>query len=174
MGSTHPAVRDGWVVLGIDPGTTATGIGLVRSVGPRLDLVRSAVLRVPSASPLPRRIARLCAGLDEILDEVRPDGVAVEGLFLARNVRSALTLAHLRGALLLTLERRGLDVAEYTPMQVKKAVTGHGAAAKDQVRRMVRHLLGAPDAHLPLDASDALAVAICHAHTAVGIARRLG
>ena len=160
------------LVLGIDPGTASTGFGLIRVEGRRLRLLRAGVFRTAPGATLPRRLQRVCDGLEALLEETRPHHVALESLFVARNARSALTLAHLRGALLLTVARHGLDVTEYAPMTVKKAVTGRGMAAKDQVRGMVRRLLDASAAPLALDASDALAVAICHAHTAAGDAAR--
>ena len=160
------------IVLGIDPGTIATGYGMIRADGNRLRMLDAGVLRSPAGRPLAHRLRTLCDDLDALLRETRPDGVALEGLFAARNIRSALTLAHLRGAFLLTLARWDLDVAEYSPPEVKKAVTGHGATAKEQVRMMVKQLLGASGASLALDASDALAVAICHAHTAAGLLNR--
>ena len=134
------------------------------------------MLRSSPSRSLPRRIRDLCAALEELLDRLRPQEIAVEGLFTARNVKSALTLAQLRGAYLLTLARRGIDVAEYSPRSVKQSVTGQGGASKEQVRAMVLRMLGGSGARLdpavPLDASDALAVAICHAHTVVGRLRR--
>jgi len=164
--------RRALIVLGIDPGTIATGYGIVRAEGNRLQMLDAGVLRSLAGRPLGQRLRTMCDGLDVLLGETRPDGVAVEGLFTARNVRSALTLAHLRGAFLLTLARWDLDVAEYSPPEVKKAVTGHGATTKEQVRTMVKQLLGASGASLALDASDALAVAICHAHTTAGLLNR--
>ena len=161
-------------VLGIDPGTTATGFGLIRARGDRLHLLEAGVLRSASGLPLPLRIRQLCAELEALLDRARPDEIALEGLFAARNIRSALTLAQLRGAFLLILARREVLLAEYSPRAVKQAVTGQGGAPKEQVRSMVLRLLGtaAGASPVPLDASDALAVAICHAHTATGRRRR--
>ena len=160
------------LVLGLDPGTASTGFGLIRVEGRRLRFLQAGAFRTVPGVALARRLRKVCDGLGDLLEETRPHHVALESLFVARNARSALTLAHLRGALLLTVARHGLDVTEYAPMTVKKAVTGRGMAAKDQVRRMVRRLLDAPVAPLPLDASDALAVAICHAQTAAGDAAR--
>ena len=163
------------IVLGIDPGIAATGYGLVRAEGGLLHLERAGVLRAPPRRPLAERLRHLCDGLEALLQEAPPDCLAMEGIFTGRNVRSSLTMAHLRGAYLLTSARHGLEVAEYAPRQVKQAVTGHGGADKQQVREMVRRLVRAP-AELPLalDASDALAVAICHAHSAAFAARLAG
>lgn len=156
------------LVLGIDPGIAATGYGLVSLERSRLALVEVGAFRTRASAPMPQRLESLAGQLEELLARCRPEGVALEGLFSDRNVRSALILAHVRGALLLTLARRGLEVHEYSPMEVKKAVTGYGRAAKEQVRAMVCRLLATPAIDAPLDASDALAVAICHAHAQAG------
>jgi crossover junction endodeoxyribonuclease RuvC len=151
------------LVLGIDPGTATTGYGLIETDGQEMRFREAGVFRSSSSLPLPSRIRTLCAQLDTLLDGCQPAGVAMEGIFHGRNVRSALTMAHVRGAFLLSLVRRGLEVSEYTPAEVKKALTGHGVAAKEQVREMVRRLLGLEEMSVSLDASDALALAICHA-----------
>lgn len=156
------------MVLGIDPGTSRTGYGIVRVERSGLALVDAGVLRSPSGPVLGQRIRRLCDQMEALLERHGPAMAAMEGVFTARNVRSSLTMAHVRGAFLLTLARRELAVAEYAPGEVKRAVTGHGNADKEQVRHMVRFLVGRRDLTLPLDATDALAVAICHAHTASG------
>jgi crossover junction endodeoxyribonuclease RuvC len=160
------------LVLGIDPGAGTTGYGLVEHRRERLDLVEAGAFHTRPAQELPDRLRLLSEALEALLDRRPPDGVALEGLFVHRNLRSAVVLAQVRGALLLTLARRGLRVNEYSPMEVKKAVTGYGRAAKEQVRAMVLRLLGGPALEAPLDASDALAVAICHAHAAAGRAAR--
>jgi crossover junction endodeoxyribonuclease RuvC len=154
------------VVLGIDPGAAATGFGVIRSARDGLSLLEAGVLRSRPGPPLPERVLALCDQLEALLRRHAVDQVAVESLFHARNARSALTMAHVRGALLLTLARYGLPVAEYSPRTVKKAVTGYGAADKDQVRHMVARLAAGADVARSLDASDAVAVAICHAHSA--------
>jgi len=163
------------IVLGIDPGTSRTGFGVIEMVGPRLRLVEAGLIRPSPARDLAGRIRDLCGALDGLLDRRRPQEVALEGLFTARNVRSTLVLAHLRGAYLLTLARSGIPIAEYAPRTVKQGITGHGGATKEQVRDMVLRLLGAgagAGPGIPLDASDALAVAICHAHSRTGLERR--
>ena len=160
------------MVLGIDPGTSTTGFGLIQIEAGRLVLLEAGVFRSPAGPELATRIRALCGQLESLLDRRAADRVALEGLFAARNVRSVLTMAHVRGAFLLTLARRGLAVSEYSPREVKKAVTGYGAAEKDQVRRMVGRLVGQPGLSVPLDASDALAVAICHAHSTSGLRGR--
>jgi len=154
------------IVLGIDPGSGLTGFGVIEARRDRLRLVEAGTVRAPAGAELAERLRVLGDGLEALLDRCEPDSVAMEGIFTGRNARSALTIAHVRGAYLLLLARRRLPVAEYAPATVKRAVTGHGTAAKEQVRGMVGRLLHAPAGPgLALDASDALAVAICHFHT---------
>ncbi|MFQ5697800.1 MAG: crossover junction endodeoxyribonuclease RuvC [Myxococcota bacterium] len=149
-------------VLGIDPGSRATGYGVVAQEGPRLERVAGGVIRVGEGE-LTRRLAAIAAALEAVLLETRPDCVALEAVFSARNPRSALLLGQARGAALVACGRVGLAGAEYSPAEVKRAVTGHGGADKAQVQRMVRRLLGLAEAPAS-DEADALAVAICHAH----------
>ena len=151
------------LVLGIDPGVSTTGYGLIEARGAHLLFREAGVLRSSASLALPRRLHLLCAQLEELLDGCEPPQVAMESIFQGRNVRSALTMAHVRGAYLLSLARRGLAVREYAPAEVKKALTGHGMAAKEQVREMVQRLLKPTRLPPSLDASDALALAICHA-----------
>ncbi|MBW2413445.1 MAG: crossover junction endodeoxyribonuclease RuvC [Deltaproteobacteria bacterium] len=153
-------------ILGVDPGTRATGYGLVDLDGSRLRRVAGGVIR-PASGPLGHRLAAIQARLAAVIEEFGPDSTAVEGVFAARNVRSALTLGHARGVALAALAAAGLEIGEYSPSQVKRAVTGHGAAAKPQVQQMVQRLLGLADAP-PADEADALAVAICHGHSQAG------
>lgn len=148
-------------VLGIDPGSVVAGWGLVEQSGNRLTFLAGGVFRPPKAD-LPVRLAHLHHHLCSVLDEHRPDAVAVESVFHAKHARSALVLGHARGVLLLAAAQRKLPIHEYAPAAVKKAVTGDGSARKDQVRKMVELLL-AQSVTGPHDQSDALAVAICHA-----------
>ncbi len=153
-------------ILGIDPGSAITGYGVIEAEGGRLVLHDAGAIRMAHGADLPARLREAAAGLSEVVKASRPDEVCLESLFQHRNVRSVLVLAHLRGALLLDLARAGLPLHEYSPREVKKAVTGHGHADKEQVRAMVQRILGIPALPRPLDISDALAVAICHAHAA--------
>ncbi len=153
------------LILGIDPGSNATGYGLVESRPGRLRAVSYGSIVPPKGVPFLERLPSIASALETIIATTRPDVAAVEDLFHARNSRVALQLGHVRGAALLPLLRAGIPIAEYAPRLVKKAVAGYGAAEKDQVRRMVRILLGLHDRWPALDASDALAVAICHAHS---------
>ena len=155
------------LILGIDPGSNTTGYGLLESRPGTLRAVAYGTIAPPRGLAFLDRLPHVASGLERVIDRLRPDAAAAEDIFLARNTRVALKLGHIRGAALLPLLRAGIPVYEYPARLVKKAVTGHGGAEKDQVRRMVRILLGLNDARpLPLDSSDALAVAICHAHAA--------
>lgn len=155
-------------ILGIDPGSRVTGYAVIDVRGPDLHTVCHGVFRPPASLPFHERIARIADALGQIIEQRRPREAAVEDLFHAANARSALRLAHVRGAILVEIARRGLDVHTYAPKSVKKALTGVGSADKAQVQAMVERLLNLrlPDASH--DVSDALAVAICHAHTRRG------
>lgn len=151
-------------VLGIDPGSRITGYGVVDMDGNRLVHVAHGTLCGSPNDTLPERLVIIFRGLRTVLDEHDPLEVGIENIFHARNAQSALKLGHARGVALLAAQLRGLPVVEYTPMQVKSAVVGYGRAQKVQVQEMVRRLLCLPD-RAGTDASDALAVAICHAQT---------
>ena len=156
------------LILGLDPGSTRTGYGLIESRAGRLRAVAYGVIRPPRDTPFLERLPHVARQLETLLERVRPDAAAAEDIFLARNTRVALKLGHVRGAALLPLLTAGIPVHEYAARLVKKTVTGFGGAEKEQVCRMVVLLLGLRDAIPALDASDALAVAICHAHAGVG------
>lgn len=158
------------LTLGIDPGSNATGYGIVDSLPGRLRAIAFGTIIPPRGLSFLDRLPHLASAIDEIVAGTRPESAAVEDIFHARNSRVALQLGHVRGAALLPLLRAGIAIHEYPARLVKKAVAGYGAADKEQVRRMVRVLLGLRHEPLDLDASDALAVAICHAH-AVGNVR---
>jgi len=146
----------------VDPGSVVAGWGLVSQTGNKVTLIASGLLRPGKGQELPLRLHHLHRELCGVLDEHKPDSVAVEAVFGARHARSALVLGHARGVLLLAAAQRELPIYEYAPAAVKKAVTGSGRADKEQVRKMVQLLLGA-QLDGPSDRSDALAVAICHA-----------
>jgi crossover junction endodeoxyribonuclease RuvC len=152
-------------IFGIDPGSVCTGFGCVESDGSRHRLVRCGAIKAPARAAFPDRLRHIHTALVEIIAECRPDAVAVESLFHAVNARSALQLGHARGVALLAAAQAGLLVSEYPPAEVKRAVVGYGRAEKQQVPRMVTLLLGLSEPPSPFDASDALAVAICHVHT---------
>lgn len=158
-------------ILGIDPGSAVTGYGLIFSDRGRLSLIDAGAFNLPRGAALPRRLRVAADALRDLLVRHSPDEVCLENIFQHANVRSGLVLAHLRGALMLELARAGHTVHEYTALQVKKAIVGHGHAGKEQVRAMVQRLL--PGVSLPrsLDVSDAIAVAICHAHAGASMRR---
>lgn len=155
------------LILGIDPGSRRTGWGLIRRQGNRHEHVASGTIRLNEDAPLPERLLALDRALEALLAEHRADAAALEEIFSAKNARSALVLGHARGVIIAAIARRGLPLFEYTPTQVKQAVTGTGRADKQQIGRMVAVLLN-HRAALQEDQADALAVAITHA-AAVGI-----
>jgi len=151
-------------ILGVDPGSEATGYGLIESDGSALRLVTFGVIRAPVRSPFHERLLRVHRGLTELLSREAADTLAVEEVFYAANVQSALKLGHARGIVLLVAAQQELPLHEYSPLEVKRAITGYGRAEKKQVQGMVQFLLRMPEPPTPDDAADALAVAICHAH----------
>ncbi|MEJ7901964.1 MAG: crossover junction endodeoxyribonuclease RuvC [Thermomicrobiales bacterium] len=154
------------VTLGVDPGTARLGFGVVidgDGGGPQaLDF---GVVETPSVMPMPERLVVLYDAVNDLIARHRPDTLAVEQLFFARNVTNAMTVGQARGVVLLAAARAGMRVAEYTPSEVKQAVAGYGKADKEQMQEMVRLTLGLVVAPHPDDAADALAVAICHLQT---------
>ena len=154
------------LVIGIDPGTAITGYGIVRENGDgSLSLVKYGVLRTSSQTPMPERLHALSIQLEQILSREGPQAAAVEILFFQRNVRTAMAVGQSRGVVLNCLAACGISVSEYTPLEIKQAVTGFGQATKSQVQEMVRVLLQLASAPRPDDAADALAAAICHIHS---------
>ena len=156
-------------ILGIDPGSRLTGYGIIEMHAGRAIWVGSGCIRI-SGEDLANRLRILVEGLAEIVDQHQPAVVAVEQVFMHRNADSALKLGQARGAAISVVAGRHLPVHEYTPTQIKKAIVGKGNAAKGQVQHMVKAMLGL--SHFPQeDAADALAVALCHAHTAQTLSR---
>ena len=150
-------------VLGVDPGLTRCGLGVVEGApGRRMALVEVSVARATADEPLERRLLAIEAALEVVLDATEPDAVAVERVFSQHNVRTVMGVAQVSGVVIAAAARRGLPVALHTPSEVKAAVTGNGRADKDQVGAMVARLLSLREAPKPADASDALALAICH------------
>ncbi|MEN3371535.1 crossover junction endodeoxyribonuclease RuvC [Dechloromonas sp. ZS-1] len=155
-------------ILGIDPGLRVTGFGVIEKDGNQLRYVASGCIKSNDKASLPTRLGTLFAGISEVIETYRPDQSAVEIVFVNVNPQSTLLLGQARGAAVTALVHGGLSVAEYTALQVKQAVVGHGKAAKQQVQDMVVRLLslaGSPSS----DAADALACAICHAHGGQGL-----
>ena len=155
-------------ILGIDPGLRVTGFGVIEKHGNQLIYVASGCIKSNDRHSLPERIATLFAGIGEVIASYAPDQAAVEKVFVNVNPQSTLLLGQARGAVISALVHAGLPVAEYTALQVKQAVVGHGKAAKDQVQHMVVRLLSLPGAPTA-DAADALACAIAHAHGGQGL-----
>jgi crossover junction endodeoxyribonuclease RuvC len=157
-------------VFGIDPGSYRTGYGCIQTDGSRHRLVVCGAIATPPRAGFPEKLLTIYRALVRLLGECRPDCVAVENVFHAVNVRSALKLGHARGVALLAAVEGGYPLAEYAPAVIKRAVVGYGRAEKRQVQEMVRLLLGLVEVPEPHDAADALAVAICHVHSAGGAA----
>jgi len=151
-------------VLGIDPGTAITGYAVVEETAGSLQMITLGVITTPAKTPLPSRLQTIHNELKEIVAEYEPEAAAVEELFFSRNARTAMSVGHARGVILLALADSDLPIAEYTPMQIKQAVTGYGNATKHQVQEMVRMLLALSETPRPDDAADAAAVAICYLH----------
>jgi crossover junction endodeoxyribonuclease RuvC len=154
------------LALGIDPGTATTGFGLVRLLPDGgLEAVAFGAIVTPPNMPPGQRLLMLYRDLQELIASHRPDTCAVEKLFFQRNVSTALAVGQARGVVMLAIAQGGIEVAEYTPNEVKQAVVGYGSAQKRQVQEMVRTLLALPEIPKPDDAADALAIAITHLHT---------
>ena len=159
MTAAAPPLR----ILGIDPGSRATGYGLIEVIGSRNRCIAHDVIRLGDA-PLPERLLKLLEGLRALIGQHRPTEVAMEQVFVRRNVASALVLGQARGAAICAVADAGLPLHEYAPASIKQAITGTGRAEKPQIQLMVRRLLNLPAAPAE-DAADALACALCHAHS---------
>jgi crossover junction endodeoxyribonuclease RuvC len=153
------------IVLGIDPGTAATGYGVVERRGSHLRAIDYGCIVTEHTISLAERLLQIHGVVSELVETHQPSLVAVERLFFNRNVQTAFAVGQARGAVLLTAAQHGLPVFEFTPNEVKMAVTGYGRAPKDQVQRMVQIVLGMTELPRPDDAADALAIAICLAHS---------
>jgi crossover junction endodeoxyribonuclease RuvC len=154
------------VVLCIDPGTAITGYGLVQEDDGQAVALAYGAITTPSNLPLPDRLKLIQIDLAAVIEQYRPDQSAVEQLFFNKNVRTALAVGHARGVVLLTLAQANIPIYEYTPLEVKQAVTGNGRADKAQVQHMVTLLLSLSKIPKPDDVADALAIALCHLHSA--------
>lgn len=154
------------LIVGIDPGSLRTGYGFISDDGGQLRCLACGVLRPRRGAPLADRLFALHEGLKALLLRFPPDAIAIEEAFIGRHPRPALVLGHARGALIVAALSHGIPVHEYAPRRVKQSVTGIGGASKEQVQRMVCHLVAEVPQGLSLDETDALAVAICHAHRA--------
>ena len=153
-------------VLGVDPGSIKSGYGILDQREAELIVLEYGVIRTTSDLPFAQRLLQISVRLQALISQFQPQVLAVEDLFFAKNVKSALKLGHARGVILLTAAQAGLEIAEYTPLEVKQAVVGYGRADKVQVQQMVKVLLHLKEIPTPDDAADALAIAICHQHSA--------
>jgi crossover junction endodeoxyribonuclease RuvC len=152
-------------IIGIDPGTAITGFGVIEHHHGAFTFVDAGVITTPAGTPMPMRLLTLHTELAQVLRDTRPEQAAVEQLFFATNVTTAISVGQARGVILLALAEAGLIPAEYTPMQIKQAVTGYGGAKKPQIQSMVGIILSLPTIPKPDDAADALGIAITHAGT---------
>jgi len=150
-------------IIGIDPGTGITGFGIIDAEGTNYKLIDAGVIRTPANTPMSERLNTIYQNITEIIKQHQPAAMSVEKLFFAQNVTTAMTVSQARGVVLLAGEQHGLAVGEYTPLQIKQAMTGYGRAEKQQIQEMVRVLLKLKDIPKPDDCADALAAAICHA-----------
>ncbi|MCD1293422.1 crossover junction endodeoxyribonuclease RuvC [Methanocella sp. CWC-04] len=160
-------------ILGIDPGIALTGFGIVESDKNGIRAGSYGHISTESGTPMPSRLKILYDDLIKVIDEYQPDIVAVEELFFNKNAKTAIIASHARGVIVLAAVNSGLDVAEYTPLQVKQSVAGYGRASKQQVQAMVTSLLRLKEIPKPDDTADALAVAICHANSAEMLKRQI-
>lgn len=160
-------------ILGIDPGVAIVGFGVVDSEGGTQRMVQYGAINTPANTPLAARLVQIERDMTELLEQFKPDEVAIEELFFSKNITTGIAVAHARGVILATVEKAGVPIYEYTPMQVKQAVVGYGLAEKNQVMDMTKRLLKLRAVPKPDDAADALAIAICHARSATSLLRRV-
>ena len=154
------------LILGIDPGFAIVGFGLLSTEGNRQRLIRCGAITTPAGLPLPTRLLQIGEDMEALLTQFQPDAMAVEELFFNTNVTTGIGVAQARGVILMTAEKYGVPIFEYTPSQVKQAVVGYGKAEKRQVMDMTKRLLNLAAVPKPDDAADAVAVALCHARSA--------
>ena len=151
------------IILGIDPGLATMGYGAIETIGEKRKLIDFGVITTPAGMPLPRRLKLLFEGVNGLFDRIDPDDVALEELFFSKNVTTGINVAQARGAILAAIAERTENLYEYTPNQIKQAVTSYGGADKHQMQQMVKLLLNMPEIAKPDDAADGLAVALTHA-----------
>lgn len=153
------------VILGIDPGYAITGYGIVKFEGNKFQVIAYGAITTKSTMKLPERLAILYDELHDLAIKYKPDAMAIEELFFNKNVKTALTVGHGRGVAILALAKLGVEIFEYTPLQVKQAITGYGRADKSQMQQMVKVILNLCEIPKPDDVADALAIAICHGNS---------
>lgn len=162
------------IIMGIDPGVATVGFGVLRSDGSVMKMLSGGVIRTPAGTRLSSRLNQIHTDMTTLIDTFKPDAIAIEELFFNTNITTGISVAHGRGVILLAGEQRGVPMFEYTPLQVKSAICGYGRADKKQMMEMVRQLLGLDETVKPDDASDALALAICHSRTSGSLLNTLG
>ena len=153
------------IILGIDPGLATLGYGVIEVTGDRRRMVQFGTLNTPAGQPMPQRLRAIFQGMNQLMDIYQPDDVAFEELFFSKNITTGMAVSAARGVALVAVVQRTENLYEYTPMQIKQAVTGYGGADKHQVQQMVKMLLNMRDIARPDDAADALAVALTHANS---------
>lgn len=153
------------IILGFDPGLATLGYGVISKDGKDVKVIDYGIVQTPKGESLSVRLCMLEEGINQIIDTYKPDEIAMEELFFAKNVKTAINVAHARGVLLLTCNKKCGRIFEYTPLQIKQSLTGYGRADKPQIQKMVKMLLGLKAVPKPDDAADALAVALTHART---------
>lgn len=154
-------------IIGIDPGTATTGFGVIEKIGSKLKFVDAGVISTSAQKAMPDRLSEIHDGLNELIEHHKPQVIAVELLYFSSNVTTAISVGQARGVVLLAVGQHGVELAEYTPLQVKQAVTGYGRADKKQIQEMVKMILGLDGIPKPDDAADGLAIAITHSHQLV-------
>ena len=153
------------IILGIDPGLAIIGYGVIQYDGRKMTIIDYGTITTEAGVPLPRRLSSIYDSMASLIDKFKPDANAFAELCFNKNVKTALTVGHARGTALVCAEKSGTELFEYTPLQVKQAVCGYGRADKQQVQAMVKMILNLKEIPRPDDAADAVAVAICHAHS---------
>lgn len=153
------------IILGIDPGYAIVGYGVIYYQSGRFRVLEYGAITTPAGMPLPKRLHRIYEGMGELIRKYKPDALSIEQLFFNTNSTTAIGVAEARGCILLSADMNNIPIFEYTPLQVKQAVTGYGRAEKKQIMQMTTTLLGLTEIPKPDDAADALAVAVCHAHS---------
>ena len=159
-------------ILGIDPGIAIVGFGVIDCDSGRWQMVQYGAINTEAGLPLAARLVQIERDLGDLIDLFQPDEISIEELFFSKNITTGIAVAHGRGVILCTAEKKGIPVYEYTPMQIKQAVVGYGLAEKHQVMEMVKRLLKLKAVPRPDDAADALAIALCHARSATSLMRR--
>jgi len=153
------------IILGIDPGLATTGYGLINCTGDKIELIKYGCVKTLAGGEFSIRLLKICSELNKIIKKYRPSKIAVEQIYFCKNVKTALLVGQARGAIILTAINNNLPVSDFTPLQIKQAITGYGRAEKNQIQQMLKIILKLKNIPKPDDAADALAVAICCAHT---------